>query len=322
MTIGDACSTFLGEDLRIRNLRQGTIEGYETVFRSLLQWAERHGLSSLEDCDEASIRAWIAGWTCQPSTARQRLSQLKSLFRFAVERGWLSRSPLATVRPPRGESPPTLPLSVAEMRALLAACEQLPKARALILLMRYSGLAIGDAVTLSRKSVVGTELTLRRAKSGELVTVELPPAVAAAIEPVRGTNPDYYWWSGRSRPVTCAKYWRAQLGLVAGRAGIAGFRPHQLRDTFAVSLLAAGVSIEDVSQLLGHGSIRTTERYYAPWDRRRRDRLGQVVRQANRADPLLAAMGPAAVPTTPGLAADRGGSAASRPAVATLPARK
>ena len=47
----------------------------------------------------------------------------------------------------------------------------------------------------------------------------------------------------------------------------------RLRDTFAVALLAQGVSIEDVCSLLGHGSIRTTERYYAPWDRRRRERL-------------------------------------------------
>ncbi len=50
--------------------------------------------------------------------------------------------------------------------------------------------------------------------------------------------------------------------------------------------------MEDVSALLGHSSIRTTERHYAPWDRRRRDRLAQVVRAANRLDPPLAEMSP------------------------------
>ena len=53
--------------------------------------------------------------------------------------------------------------------ATLAACVRQPKERALILLMRYSSLAIGDSVTLSREAVVGTEPTLRRAKTGELV---------------------------------------------------------------------------------------------------------------------------------------------------------
>ena len=292
MTVAEACSAFLAEELRFRNRAQGTIQGYETVFRSLSRWAEANDLAVLEDLDERALRAWTQGWTCQPSTTRQRLAQMKKFFLFAVERGWVRRSPLATLRPPRSESPPTMPLTVPDMRALLAAAEQQPKERGLILLMRYSGLAIGDAVTLSREAVVGTELTLRRAKTGELVMVDLPHMVVRALLALRGPNPDFFWWSGRGKRVTSAKYWRSRLGGVAARAGITGFHPHRLRDTFAVALLTAGVSIEDVSSLLGRSSIQTTERHYAPWDRRRRDRLTRVVRAANRLDPLLAEMDP------------------------------
>ena len=79
------------------------------------------------------------------------------------------------------------------MRALLAAAKDRPKERALILLMRYSGLEIGDAVTLGRDSVTGVELALRRARSGELVTVELPRAVVRAMLSIRSPNPDYIW---------------------------------------------------------------------------------------------------------------------------------
>ena len=139
---------------------------------------------------------------------------------------------------------------------------------------------------------MGTELTLRRAKTGELVMVDLPHLVVRAIRAIRGPSPDFFWWSGRGKRVTSAKYWRSRLGGIAARAGVADFHPHRLRDTFAVALLTAGVSIEDVSSLLGHSSIQTTERHYAPWDRRRRDRLTRVVRAANRLDPLLAEMDP------------------------------
>ena len=133
---------------------------------------------------------------------------------------------------------------------------------------------------------------MRRAKTGELVMVDLPHIVVRAIRSIRGPNPDYFWWSGKGQRVTIAKRWRTRLGAVAARAGVEGFHPHRLRDTFAVALLTAGVSIEDVSSLLGHSSIQTTERHYAPWDRRRRDRLTRVVRAANRLDPLLAEMDP------------------------------
>ena len=290
MTIREACSSFLEQEARIRNLRQGTIQGYETVFRLLSRWADEHGLLVLEDLDESAAGAWVGSWTCQPSTTRQRLSQLKGFFRFTVERGWVRRSPMAVLRPPRSDSPGTMPLEVSEVRALLGASKHQPKERALILLMRFSGLAIGDAVTLRRESVADTELTLRRAKSGELVTVDLPAAVVRAMLSIQAPNPDYFWWSGRGKPVTSAKYWRSRLGIIADRAGVAGFRPHRLRDTFAVSLLGQGVAIGDVSTLLGHGSIQTTERYYAPWDRRRRERLTRIVKEANRSDPVLADM--------------------------------
>ena len=43
------------------------------------------------------------------------------------------------------------------------------------------------------------------------------------------------------------------------------FHTHMLRDTYAVELLLAGVSLEDVSRLLTHSSIKTTEEYYGHW---------------------------------------------------------
>jgi site-specific recombinase XerD len=43
--------------------------------------------------------------------------------------------------------------------------------------------------------------------------------------------------------------------------------PHRFRDTFAVELLKAGVDIRAVQKALGHKSLTTTEKYYAPWNK-------------------------------------------------------
>lgn len=55
----------------------------------------------------------------------------------------------------------------------------------------------------------------------------------------------------------------SQCQLLAKRADIPVFGPHALRHYFATQLLLKGVPIIKVSKLLGHNSIKTTERIYA-----------------------------------------------------------
>jgi integrase len=62
---------------------------------------------------------------------------------------------------------------------------------------------------------------------------------------------------------------------------------HRLRDTFAVELLQAGVPLERVSILLGHRSVRVTERHYNPWERSRQEQLEADVASAWKVDPAL-----------------------------------
>jgi integrase/recombinase XerD len=88
-------------------------------------------------------------------------------------------------------------------------------------------------------------------------------------------NPAYFFWSGNGQRKTYVKDWgRAYRRLFK----ISGLRqtngapkrcfPHMFRDTFAVEQLLAGMSLEDVAELLGN-SVQVCEKHYAPFVRAR-----------------------------------------------------
>ena len=62
------------------------------------------------------------------------------------------------------------------------------------------------------------------------------------------------------------------------------------RDTFAVEMLLAGVPIDQVSLLLGHASVKITEKSYAPFVKARQIQLQESVRNAwKRGQPTVSA---------------------------------
>lgn len=284
--VEEAISQFL-EDLGARNLARSTLRTYRATLGSLAAFIDDQGLTALEEVTPDLMRAWRNSLVQQPSTQVRMVTQIKAFSRYLVERGWLVSSPAAGLRPPRFDRRPTMPFALEQMRAILRVCRNDPPAQALVLLMRYSGLAIGDACTLPRDAIAGGILSLRRAKTGEPVTVPLPACVPRSLEAFPGTSAAYFFWTGRCLRETVTKRWGHRLKRKFLEAGIADGRPHRFRDTFAVELLQAGTAMEDVSILLGHSSIRVTEQYYAPWCPRRRERLNQIVMQAWAQDPLL-----------------------------------
>ena len=286
LTLVDACEAFL-RDLRARQLSPSSIRDYTSMFKSLQAFTANSGSGiRIRAIDEKLVRAWRETWNLKASTHRLRLQKLRSFFLFAQRSGWIEGSPATNIVSPKSDSVPTMPLNRNEVAAMLHATDRMPKERALLLLLRYSGLAIQDAATLERAALEGCDLTLRRAKTGELVTLPLPGPVVECLRQLDRKG-RYFFWTGQGQRTTTAAYWRNRLKLVAAHADVKDFRPHRLRDTFAVEMLIADVSIEDVSTLLGHSSVKTTEKYYAPWDTARRERLAHVVRKANERDPLL-----------------------------------
>jgi integrase len=217
---------------------------------------------------------------------------VRSFLRYCYEAQWIPRiPPLPKIKI---EEQPTMPLTADEYTHLLDAIygtiegkERQAQVHALIQLMRWSGLAIRDALTLKRGELQHDKkkklyrIVTARQKTGTHVSVPVPLNVAQELLNVLNGNPEYVFWSGigdeESITKNWAKYYISPLFKAAKIPNNGHMMSHRLRDTFAVDLLEKGVPLEEVSKLLGHESIKTTERHYAKWVKGRQDRLDSLV---------------------------------------------
>ena len=138
-----------------------------------------------------------------------------------------------------------------------------------------------DAACLARERLVDDKLFLYQQKTGMPVYCPLPPSVVERLTAVENENDRFFFYDGTSQPQSMVKSWDRvfQKVFTTAKPAVAGGHPHRFRDTFAVSLLLKGVSIEIVSKLLGHSSVKVTERHYSPWVKARQDQLETEVRR-------------------------------------------
>lgn len=63
------------------------------------------------------------------------------------------------------------------------------------------------------------------------------------------------------RPINSSNFNRAWKRFLR-RIKVDYKKPHSMRDTYATTLIRRGAKIHDVKELLGHSSIKITEKYY------------------------------------------------------------
>jgi integrase/recombinase XerD len=303
--IQSCIDTFL-TDKRVQGVSEGVLKKYALELDRLARYCERHGVFTIQGVERELLTGFAATWKSHyPSsyTRSKVRERCRSFLRYCFEAQWIPRVP--SMPKIKVDEPPTLPLTDAEFTRLLAAVHATEPRRwdgkqtrpltpqtaarihALLQLMRWSGLAIRDAVTLERDAIQFDDrrklyrVRATRQKTGTDVSVVIPTAIAEELQAVTNDNPRYFFWTGDCTGETIAKTWANRyIRPVFEASGIScdgHMLSHRLRDTFAVDLLSRGVPVEEVSRALGHESIRTTERHYAKWVQSRQDRLDDLI---------------------------------------------
>jgi integrase len=273
--------------------------------KSLADWCKANGYVRLDRITLEVLDKFVGTWEYASTTHRSRIDLMRSFFRFCAARKWITENPASGLIKPEEDLEPTLPFTAEEETKIFAAAEHFHErqnfgglwtvnhetARALLLVMRWTGLRASDAVIFEPRAVESVTLDGRavsvyrtyQTKTGEYVMCPIPPDVVAVIQAAPRLSetaafipPESTGLNRDARSVSNGFY-SSYLCPLSTLAGVTGIRAHRFRDTFAVRLLEAGKPLEIVSMLLGHKSIKTTEKHYAPWVRSRQDTLTREV---------------------------------------------
>jgi integrase len=318
VTIEDAIASFLAFKARKSTDVQRKAKLILGRLKSFLERRKKVAVAEVTFGDLVDFRA---SWPEAAATQRRNQEVMKGFFRFCVKADFVVKSPAADLDPIPEGRPKTEPFTREEVDRIFAAVATLPdeygrqgqaiadQTRAFVLVMRYTGMSIGDTAKLEKADVDGGRIRTYRKKTGEDVYARVPPFVIDALNKAPHDSERFYFWTGQGKLHTRTSKWgsRLQRLFVAAnvrtidtekkrRSGgklkaeaetvkISKATPHMFRHTLARDLLLGGTPMEEIAELLGN-SMKMVEKYYSKWDTRRQARLEKRLEDFWQNDPL------------------------------------
>lgn len=217
---------------------------------------------------EAYLEDVLQHW--KPATANNRYRALQQFFRFLVEEGEITESPMRNMKPPTIPEAPVPVLSLDDLKALLEACEgNRPDDRrdtAIIRVFLDTGARLGEVAGLTMDDVDldGRQLVVT-GKGNRVRVLPIGNRTVRALDRylrVRGDQVENSIWIGTKGAMTASGI-RQMLRRRARDAGLDHIHPHQFRHTFAHLWLVGNGQETDLMALTGWRTRSMVQRYAA-----------------------------------------------------------
>jgi len=200
------------------------------------------------------------------STRNRHLMLIKAIFNFAIENGFCISSPVTGFTAFKENRVPARFLNNLELKKFITSAghDVNTEAGTLFIFLAMTGLRIGEAISLMLKDYNPGLATIfiQSTKSGYGRVVVLNETAKSIIENQLRKHRTGFVFRGRDSVSAMHRPSKA-FARICEAAGLQDITPHSLRHTFASLSLINGVSMFEVSRLLGHSSIRTTEQHYS-----------------------------------------------------------
>lgn len=196
------------------------------------------------------------------STVNREITIMKKMFNLAIDWNLANTNPVAKVKLfSEKDTQKERILSKEEEAALLAKCPDY--LRPIVIVALNTGMRRGEILNLRWKQIdfERRQIKIVQTKSGKHRVIPVNDVLFQELMKIKKANQigEYVF----SNPKTGLPYIEVKKSFknACRKAGIEDLRFHDLRHTFATRLIASGVDIVTIRDLLGHFSVRITQRY-------------------------------------------------------------
>ena len=268
LALKDALNLFT-DTLNKKGKSINTIVAYKGDINQLIIFLGKKQITNVESIGLKEIEDFKKDLTENGYTAKsvsRKLNSIKNFFSFLKDEGKILLDPSTEVKHPKYENDIPKILKPIEYRSLRDACRNDIRATAIVELMLQAGLRIKEIESLKIEDIKENEIVIESYESHSQREVPLNNSAKSALkrylDEVRADNSKnknvFITKTGR---VLLARNIRSLLNRYFNKADIKGIKVNDLRNTFIVFQLKAGVPLDVVSQVVGHKRISTTEKY-------------------------------------------------------------
>jgi integrase/recombinase XerC len=262
-----------------RNRSELTVRNYEKGLRDFESYFKNRDCHlSWESVDSDIIRDWMESMMDKgdmASTVNNRLSAVRSFFRYALTRGLVERDPSHIVKGPKKQKPLPYFVREADMNRLIDIPQMWGegfkglRARTIIILFYETGMRLAELTALNDQDIdfVSHQLKVTGKRNKQRIIPfgrELEQALRQymALRDEQPAHDDQALIQNdkgeRMSRFQVERIVRSCLSRVTTQKKRS---PHVLRHSFATAMLNNGAGLESVQKLLGHESVATTEIY-------------------------------------------------------------
>ncbi|QDT64791.1 site-specific tyrosine recombinase XerD [Calycomorphotria hydatis] len=254
-----------------------TIKAYEADLKRFTAWFQVHGTPSLADVSLDLLTGYLDDLYAaelSTTTIARHLVSIRMFFRYLMLESIISESAAELLESPKLWNRLPSVLSPEQVNKLLCAPDPTDRYflrdRALLCMMYATGCRTSEVIGLTMQHLHLDENFCRvLGKGNKERIVSLNPVARAALDAyLKGERPtlaridsDHLFLSRTGQALNRIQVWKI-IKKYAGRIGASSkVSPHTLRHSFATHMLAGGADIRALQEILGHASIRTTQRY-------------------------------------------------------------